>query len=292
MTGANENIRAFAAAVRSGVISPYVVFYDLETTGTNTKECEITQFAGVQTIFDPTKNRFEKTGRQFVSFIGIVGHVPKVVTQLTGITDEILSSAPGFDEAIEDIRGLIGYGGVGGYNNSRFDDRILTRYFAENGRLFLPSISIDVLPLAKENISVAQVPNYKLSSIYEAVCPGIEKKYHDASEDITATIDVVNAICARIFDTDPADKTTVNPKRISFWQSQWQEKMTRLYVDTDVGKFFYDCYRRSWVTPERGDLSGYDMEGFEKKLLEIGNADSMPALIKAVKAANRMTIWV
>lgn len=288
---ATENLKKFAENVRSRTISPYVTFYDLETTGTSTKTCEVTQFAGVQTKFNEKTNRFEKTGRQFVTFVSIIGNVPKKVTQITGITDEILASAPSFDEVIDDIRALLGYDGVGGYNNCSFDDKILSRYYAENGRLFLPCASIDVLPLARENVSAAQAPNYKLATIYETLCPGVEKKYHDANEDITATIDVLNAICAKVFDTDPANKTVIKPKRLNFWQSPYQERVSRLYVDTDKGKFFFDCMKKSWVTPERGDLSGYDMDGFEKQVMSIASADSMQSVIKAVKAADRQTIW-
>lgn len=277
-----EKLKNYVRDVKAGVISPYVTFYDLETTGTNTKTCEVTQYAGIRTKFDPASMRFVETSNRIVTYVRPVQSIPAEVTRITGISDETVADAPEFEEIADDLYCLNAWDGVAGYNNTRFDDVIMNRYYAENGRFFLPSVSIDVMKLAKECLSSAVVANFKLGTIFEHLCPGIEKKYHDASEDITATINVVNALLAKIFvpETELVD---ITPTRINFWQSPYKQTMSRVYVDTNRGRFYYDCYRKSWVTPDRGSLDGLNIAKLQADLFTAAEVESMNDLIKKLK---------
>lgn len=98
-----------------------IVVFDLETTGTDTNVCEITEIGAVKIVNGEITERF-------VSFTKTKEPIPELIQGLTGITDEMIKDAPRPEDVIYDFyewsKGCI----LSGYNLIAFDLKILKRY--------------------------------------------------------------------------------------------------------------------------------------------------------------------
>ena len=103
---------------------------DLETTGKYITTCEIIEMSAV-------KIRFGKVADTFTTLVKPKGILPKEVTQLTGITPDMLKNAPLITESIEDYVNFIGNDIILGHNITSFDSNLIyDAYFTYNGLEF------------------------------------------------------------------------------------------------------------------------------------------------------------
>ncbi len=79
-------------SVDEGLDGEFVVF-DIETTGKNPVNCKITEIGAVLICNGEIKERFN-------TFVDPECHIPEFITELTGITDEMVAGAPKQDEAV------------------------------------------------------------------------------------------------------------------------------------------------------------------------------------------------
>ena len=103
---------------------------DLETTGKYITTCEIIEMSAV-------KIRFGKVADTFTTLVKPKGILPKEVTQLTGITPDMLKNAPLITESIEDYVNFIGNDVILGHNITSFDSNLIyDAYFTYSGLEF------------------------------------------------------------------------------------------------------------------------------------------------------------
>lgn len=99
-----------------------LLFFDLETTGLDTERDRVIEFAGIKVFPDKTQERFE-------SFINPERPIPAEVTQLTGITNEMVAEAPTFQELMPALQKLMKDADLAGYNVINFDIPMLESEF-------------------------------------------------------------------------------------------------------------------------------------------------------------------
>lgn len=99
-----------------------LLFFDLETTGLDTERDRVIEFAGIKVFPDKTQERFE-------SFINPERPIPAEVTQLTGITNEMVADAPTFQELMPALQKLMKDADLAGYNVINFDIPMLESEF-------------------------------------------------------------------------------------------------------------------------------------------------------------------
>lgn len=99
-----------------------LLFFDLETTGLDTDRDRVIEFAGIKAFPDKTQERFE-------SFVNPERPIPAEVTQLTGITNEMVADAPTFQELIPALQKLMKDADLAGYNVINFDIPMLESEF-------------------------------------------------------------------------------------------------------------------------------------------------------------------
>jgi DNA polymerase-3 subunit epsilon len=105
----------------------YVVV-DTETTGLDLRFDNIIEIAALEVIEGmPTE--------EFQTFVALGYEIPEFITDLTGITDEMLLGAPGIDEAASSFSEFIGDSIMLGHN-ANFDVNFLYDAFEANGMLF------------------------------------------------------------------------------------------------------------------------------------------------------------
>ncbi|WP_265487247.1 PolC-type DNA polymerase III [Lactobacillus sp. PV012] len=154
-----------------------VVCIDIETTGLDPEKDELIEIAAV---------RRNKTGEiiKFQRYIKIDQIVSSKISQLTGITNEILNkSGSNLDNALTDLEEFIGDNLIMGYN-IRFDLEFLRFGFIKMGKKMFNNKSRDLLRLIKRKNKF--MSNYHLNSVLDKYNI-INENPHTAAGDARAT---------------------------------------------------------------------------------------------------------
>lgn len=159
-----------------------LVFFDLETTGTNINSDRIVEICYLKVY--PNGNEESKTIR-----INPEMHIPEEASAVHGIYDEDVTDCPTFKlmakKIAEDIEGC----DLAGFNSNRFDIPLLVEEFLRAG------VDID---LQKRKFIDVQVIYHKLeqrtlSAAYKFYCNKNLEDAHSAAADTHATYEVLKA---------------------------------------------------------------------------------------------------
>ena len=133
----------------------YVVF-DLETTGMGEND-RITEIAAVKIIDG-------KISQLFTTLINPNMKIPSDVTKLTGITNEMVSMSPTFEQIAGDFYKFCHNAILVGHNIIEFDLPFLSRYSDITHYYYDEHKVEDTLIIAQEKLK-GKLPNFKLSSV-------------------------------------------------------------------------------------------------------------------------------
>lgn len=100
-----------------------LVFFDLETTGPEKETDRIVQFAALKMLPDGTERRWE-------TLINPGCPIPPAATEVHGITDAMVQSAPRFEAVATKLWGALNDADLAGYNARRFDVPMLIAEFS------------------------------------------------------------------------------------------------------------------------------------------------------------------
>lgn len=155
------------------------VVFDLETTGLNSSPSSgnmdrIIEI-GAYKIIDGC------ISEQFSTFINPQKKLSEEIIKLTGITEEMVSSAPVYEKVMPDFFKFCDGSVLVGHNAAGFDFKFVDYYCAKLGYMFERRI-IDTLPLSQELLFLS---NYKLNTVADKF--GIEFNHHRAVDDAYVT---------------------------------------------------------------------------------------------------------
>lgn len=153
------------------------VVFDLETTGAKTPPCRITEIGAFR-----VKNG--KITEEFHTLVNPETPIPIFISQLTGITDQMVRHAPKFSEIAAEFLDFIG-DSVLVAHNAHFDIRFLNHeigrihesYRVANPHLCTVQLSRKLLP---------HIDNHRLNTVAEYYSISLVN-HHRASEDARAT---------------------------------------------------------------------------------------------------------
>lgn len=173
------------------------VVFDLETTGAKTPPCRITEIGAYRV-------QKGKLTEEFQTLVNPETPIPIFISQLTGISNQMVKNAPKFGEVAADFLDFIG-DSVLVAHNAQFDMRFLnheigrihTDYRVANPHLCTVKISRKLLPHI-ENHRLNTVANYYSISLVN---------HHRATDDARAT--------AHIFVNLLADMHTLGVKDLA-----------------------------------------------------------------------------
>lgn len=159
-----------------------IVFFDLETTGTNFASDRIVEISYLKV--SPNGMEESKTMR-----INPDCHIPEASTAVHGITDEDVKDCPKFKQVAQSIANEIEGCDLAGFNSNRFDIPLLAEEFLRAG------VDVD---LKKHKFVDVQVIFHKmeqrtLSAAYKFYCGKNLEDAHTASADTNATYEVLKA---------------------------------------------------------------------------------------------------
>jgi len=166
-----------------------IVFFDLETTGTDHAKDRIVELAFVKLNPDGRRDSYVKRLNPGMP-------IPASVTAIHGISDEDIKDAPMFKHIAHELFEWIKNCDMGGYNSSKFDLPLLAEEFLRSG------INVDFTE--RHMIDVQQVffkmEARTLSAAYKFYCDKTLENAHSAEQDILATIEVLEAQLDRYND--------------------------------------------------------------------------------------------
>lgn len=157
-----------------------IIFFDLETTGTNITSDRIVELSFIKVYPD---GREEKKSRR----INPQMHIPEASTAVHHITDEDVKDCPTFAQISKDLLNIFEGCDIAGYNSNKFDVPLLMEEFGRVGLNFdiAGRRFIDV-----QNI-FHKMEQRTLVAAYKFYCGGDLKDAHSALADTQATYDVL-----------------------------------------------------------------------------------------------------
>ena len=159
--------------------SEYIVL-DIETTWLTPYKEWITEIAAIK-----CKNK--EIIEEFQTFVNPEKHIPKGITRLTWITNEMVADAPTISEVIPTFSQFLGKNIIVWHNVS-FDFRFLNHYHYQCVWCYLENQTICTLKIARKLLP--ELPNRKLWTICEYFWIENERA-HRAMWDTRATLQIL-----------------------------------------------------------------------------------------------------
>ena len=190
-----------------------VVVFDIETTGLDPKSESITEIGAVKVANGTIIDRFS-------SFVHPGKHIPERITELTGITDEMVADAPSIEEVLPQFIEFVGDNAVMAHNAS-FD---MSFIYEAARRLGLPFRNLVMDTLA---ISRYLFPNERIHKL-DVVAKRLEienPNHHRAVNDAEVAAEIWFAFIPLLRARDFVDMQSV----IDLVPGRIEEKLGRAY---------------------------------------------------------------
>ena len=158
----------------TGFDDEFVVF-DIETTGLSAMTCKITEIGAVLV-------RNGEVLKVFSTFVNPDGHIPEEITELTGITDDMVSDAPSQGDAVKAFIEFVGKRTVVAHN-ANFDMGFIRRA-AENAGIHFDPPYLDTLSMSR--FLNPELKNHKLDTLVDFYRLG-DFNHHRACDDAEVT---------------------------------------------------------------------------------------------------------
>jgi DNA polymerase-3 subunit epsilon len=157
-----------------------IIFFDLETTGTDTQTSRVVQIACIKIDNDGTK-----TEKQIL--INPTVPIPKEASDIHGITDDMVKDAPKFVNIAKAILSFFDGCDIAGFNSDNYDVPLLMTEFERVGLTFpdWDCVFVDVLKYER------LLHSNKLTDVYKRYTGEELSGAHDAMNDVRATLAVL-----------------------------------------------------------------------------------------------------
>lgn len=159
-----------------------IVFFDLETTGTNIVSDRIVEISYLKV--SPNGREESKTLR-----INPEMHIPEATSAIHGIFDKDVADCPTFKQVAKEIIKDIEGADLAGYNSNRFDIPLLAE------ELLRAEVDIDLMKRKFVDVQVIfhKMEQRTLSAAYKFYCEKDLENAHSAEADTMATYEVLQS---------------------------------------------------------------------------------------------------
>ena len=164
------------------IINRPIVFIDIETTGLKINTDRIVEIAILKILPSGDKINYVKRINPTIS-------IPKDVTAVHGITDEMVANEPTFKDLATEILNFIDDSDIGGYNSNKFDIPLLMEEFLRINMQF-DLINRNFIDVQKIFHTMEQ---RTLGAAYKFYCNKNLEDAHSAKADIDATFEILEA---------------------------------------------------------------------------------------------------
>ena len=179
---ASQSTRPYKSRHTNKVVSDYTVI-DIETTDCNVNCCELIEVAALRVRDGRIVDTYE-------SLIKPQFPIPLLIEALTGITNQMVQSAPPCEDIIPAFAAFVGDDVVVGHNITSFDSCVLYDYYLQILGIPFTNAIIDTLHFSRR--CAISPENYRLTTI--AALFGITYDAHRALNDCIANFKVYEAL--------------------------------------------------------------------------------------------------
>lgn len=224
-----------------------IIIFDTETMGLE-DNAKIIQFAGI--LYEKQADDTLKELEHYNTYIHPEETIPKEITDLTGITDQMVALAPTEQQIAPSIAHFLGKADIWCAYNSPFDLAKINFMMQRTHTFYVEAPCIDALIMARNVIPKDQIKNHKLASVVQTLCPGFEAKYHDAFEDVRATKEILEKLVQiyEIIEPPTGHNQRLPISGARFFINPRMQSMRRLKLlsnGKDTG-IFWDCGKGGW----------------------------------------------
>ena len=170
-----------------------LIFFDVETTGTNPVKDKIVELCAIK--IQPDKSR-----TTYLQLFNPEVEIPADVSEIHGITNEMVKNEPPFREKAKEIAKFFSDSDLAGFNVARFDVPVLVEEFLRSGLEYNPVENakiVDAMAIfhKKEPRNLAAALKfYADENLVDA---------HSAEADVEATIKVLDGQLKKYSDLSP-----------------------------------------------------------------------------------------
>lgn len=177
------------------------ICFDIETTGLSAARDKITEIGAVKVENGIITDKFS-------TFVNPEMPIPQKITQLTGITDEMVKDAPSQSEAVSAFLEFAG-DNVLVAHNAPFDTSFIAKACEDMGREYNYT-SIDTVAISRAILT--DIKNCKLDAVAKFLRLG-EFNHHRATDDAEMLAKIFITLCRRLTDDFGITKTNdINTK--------------------------------------------------------------------------------
>ena len=177
-----------------------LAFIDLETTGVSLSKDRIIEVAIIKLL--PDDSRHEK-----IWLVNPGMKIPAESTAIHGITDEDVKDKPVFKQVANEIKMFLENCDLAGYNSNRFDVPMLMEEFLRAG---LNDIDLSTRRMVDVQHIFYKMEPRTLSAAYKFFCDKEIENAHSAYDDVSATIEVLQAQLGRYGNLGTSVDTILN----------------------------------------------------------------------------------
>ena len=260
------------------LLSDYIVF-DIETTGLDSSYDEVIEIGAIK-----VKNN--KTVSKFNSLVKPKNEIDEYITELTGITNEMVKDAPTIEEVLPDFMDYIGNDILIGHNVN-FDINFIYDNLYRNKLDVLTNDFIDIMRISRNLLP--ELPHHRLIDLAKYFKIDSTNN-HRSLKDCEITMNVyenLKEIALQKYDNVDEFKNAFKKHKKEGLRAK---DIVSTNTDFDVDNLFYDKYIAITGTLEKMqrkeamqiivDLGGHCEDNVTKKTnyLILGNNDYNPIL--------------
>ncbi len=172
-----------------------IVFFDLETTGTNVIKDRIVEISLLKVHTDGKEEWFTQRVNPGIP-------VSEESERVHGLSNEILKDEPAFGQIASRVASFIGSSDLGGYNLTKFDVPLLVEEFLRND-----------IDFEMKNRKIVDVQNIfhkmeqrTLKAAYKFYCDQVLENAHSAEADTAATYEILKSMLEKYENADYEDR--------------------------------------------------------------------------------------
>lgn len=205
------------------IIRP-LCFFDLESTGLETEKARIVSIAVIKLFPD---GRVEEKDILINPEIPI----PKEVSDIHGITDDMVKDAPTFKQLANGISNFFKGSDIGGFNSDNYDVPLLMAEMSRAGVTDFLSWDFNLLDVSK--VYRELFPN-TLSAIFKRLTGNDLEGAHNALEDVRATKIILDIILPKLAES--SEQPIETPKDIDLFLQKDKKRVDiggKMYEDSE-----------------------------------------------------------